>query len=235
MKLYTYLLVGSSAVLATADNWSPPGPDDVRGPCPMLNALANHGYLDHSGKNLEHDAVVNTLNDVLFLSKDLGDFFYNFGLTGNKRPDNTTFDLSDLLTHNIVEFDASLSRQDSYLGNAQQFNASIFAETTSYWTADVLDIGMIVESRQARVNTSNATNPAFSWWSLPLGGSRMAQALFTAFIGDPVAGTVEKEKLEYFFEQERLPTELGWVRPTAVFDNPAFESLQARIEAAESQ
>ena len=24
--------------------WAPPGPNDIRGPCPGLNALANHGY-----------------------------------------------------------------------------------------------------------------------------------------------------------------------------------------------
>ena len=26
-----------------------PGPNDLRGPCPGLNALANHGYFPHSG------------------------------------------------------------------------------------------------------------------------------------------------------------------------------------------
>ena len=29
--------------------WVAPGPGDQRGPCPGLNALANHGYLPHSG------------------------------------------------------------------------------------------------------------------------------------------------------------------------------------------
>jgi len=24
----------------------PPGPNDIRGPCPMLNTLANHGYIN---------------------------------------------------------------------------------------------------------------------------------------------------------------------------------------------
>jgi hypothetical protein len=27
----------------------PPGAGDLRGPCPGLNALANHGYLSHDG------------------------------------------------------------------------------------------------------------------------------------------------------------------------------------------
>lgn len=27
----------------------PPGPNDIRGPCPGLNAAANHNYIPHSG------------------------------------------------------------------------------------------------------------------------------------------------------------------------------------------
>lgn len=27
--------------------WKAPGPNDIRGPCPGLNALANHGYFPH--------------------------------------------------------------------------------------------------------------------------------------------------------------------------------------------
>ena len=29
--------------------WKAPGPNDIRGPCPGLNALANHGYFAHIG------------------------------------------------------------------------------------------------------------------------------------------------------------------------------------------
>jgi hypothetical protein len=29
--------------------WKTPGKNDQRGPCPGLNALANHGYLPHNG------------------------------------------------------------------------------------------------------------------------------------------------------------------------------------------
>lgn len=29
--------------------WVAPGPNDIRGPCPGLNALANHGYFPRSG------------------------------------------------------------------------------------------------------------------------------------------------------------------------------------------
>lgn len=29
--------------------WTAPGPGDLRGPCPGLNALANHGYFPRNG------------------------------------------------------------------------------------------------------------------------------------------------------------------------------------------
>jgi hypothetical protein len=36
----------------------PPTPEDLRGPCPGLNALANHNYLPHSGLITVADAAV---------------------------------------------------------------------------------------------------------------------------------------------------------------------------------
>ena len=32
-----------------SNRFIPPGPNDLRGPCPGLNALANHGYIKRSG------------------------------------------------------------------------------------------------------------------------------------------------------------------------------------------
>lgn len=45
------LTIAFAAALVTAAEeeglrpWKAPGPNDSRGPCPMLNTLANHGYL----------------------------------------------------------------------------------------------------------------------------------------------------------------------------------------------
>lgn len=36
----------------------PPGPDDSRGPCPALNTLANHGLINHDGKNLNSNDIL---------------------------------------------------------------------------------------------------------------------------------------------------------------------------------
>lgn len=37
-----------------------PGPNDQRGPCPGLNAMANHGYLPHNGVGTIQDFITGT-------------------------------------------------------------------------------------------------------------------------------------------------------------------------------
>ena len=37
-----------------------PGPDDQRGPCPGLNAMANHGYMPHNGVGSINDFITGT-------------------------------------------------------------------------------------------------------------------------------------------------------------------------------
>ncbi|KAM7188004.1 Chloroperoxidase [Naviculisporaceae sp. PSN 640] len=36
----------------TKGTYSPPGPNDLRSPCPFINSLANHGYLPRDGRNI---------------------------------------------------------------------------------------------------------------------------------------------------------------------------------------
>lgn len=41
-----------SAPLLRKGEYLPPSPTDVRGPCPIINTLANHGYIPRSGRNV---------------------------------------------------------------------------------------------------------------------------------------------------------------------------------------
>lgn len=51
---------------------------DVRGPCPGLNAAANHGYIPHSGVGTIGDFIDGT-NRAFGMSLDLGTFLAVFG------------------------------------------------------------------------------------------------------------------------------------------------------------
>lgn len=74
----------------------------------MLNALANHGYLPHDGKNITEEQTTNALKSAINLNEDLAKAQFQAALKTNSDPDATTFSLDDLSRHDILEHDASL-------------------------------------------------------------------------------------------------------------------------------
>jgi hypothetical protein len=56
-----------AALVARQDvgTWQAPGPGDIRGPCPGLNTLANHGFLPRNGQNILASDIVTAMNDHL--------------------------------------------------------------------------------------------------------------------------------------------------------------------------
>jgi len=51
--------------------WKHPEITDLRSPCPVINALANHGYLPRDGRNITGDHLNKTLQEVLGLAPDM--------------------------------------------------------------------------------------------------------------------------------------------------------------------
>ena len=65
----------------------PPTASDVRGPCPMLNTLANHGYLPHDGRAVQACDITTALRNVIGISWLVTAIFtYPIFLTPNKSP-----------------------------------------------------------------------------------------------------------------------------------------------------
>ncbi|KAI9048873.1 hypothetical protein LZ554_006729 [Drepanopeziza brunnea f. sp. 'monogermtubi'] len=94
----------------------PPQQGDSRSACPMLNALANHGILPHSGRDIPFRALSTAVRQTFnfapsfcfFVPKFAADFLGRSYWSGR-------FDLADLSRHNAIEHDASLTRQDAAL------------------------------------------------------------------------------------------------------------------------
>lgn len=84
----------------------------VRSPCPMLNALANHGLLPHDGKNITEEQTATALKLSINLNEDVAKSQFQEALGTNPTPGATTFSLDDLSRHNIIEHDASLRYVD---------------------------------------------------------------------------------------------------------------------------
>ncbi|RYN23505.1 hypothetical protein AA0113_g12237 [Alternaria arborescens] len=130
----------------TAHAYTPPGPNDIRGPCPGLNAAANHNFLSHDGiTNFQElvDAQQNVYNvgyDLAVLLAVLGIEAGGDVLSGRLSigcdATSRTATLPLLGTqpgldgHNKFEADSSLTRNDFFLANGDNysFNGTLFAE-----------------------------------------------------------------------------------------------------------
>jgi len=138
--MYTTTLLPLLIALTSAQNfttWSPPGPGDVRSPCPGLNSLANHGILPHSGKGMTIPILIKGLKEGMNVGVDFATVIGGAGiLSVPNSPLATSFDLDDLDRHNFpIEHDASLSRADFYLNNGDDysFNQTIFDTVLKYY------------------------------------------------------------------------------------------------------
>lgn len=109
------------------------------------------------------------------------------------------------------------SRSDAHFGSTIAFNQSIFDETKSYWTGEIVDLQMSANARAARYKTSQATNPEYSMSELGDAFSLGESAAYVTIIGNKDNGTVPRSWLTWFFEHEELPQHLGWKRPESMY------------------
>ncbi|KAK4033342.1 heme-thiolate peroxidase [Parachaetomium inaequale] len=202
--------LGRSSKVAGIPEWHPPGPGDFRGPCPMMNTLANHGILPHDGRNITREAVIKAMKQGLNFDSALAVVMFDQAVIVNPEPNATFFTLDHLNRHNVLEHDASLSRTDAFFGSNHIFNQTIFDQTRRYWPEPIITTTHMANAKIARQVESKSFNPEYRFTDsvehFSLG--EMA-APFIAF-GDLEEATVNRTLVEYFFLNERLPSELGW-------------------------
>jgi len=103
---------------ATRGIWMNPKltPGVMRSPCPGLNTLANHGYINRDGKAVPFIQLVKALQEVYNLSLPhslilaLGCYF--------KVGNGLHLDLHNMARHNAIEHDFSLAHRDAAPGAA---------------------------------------------------------------------------------------------------------------------
>ncbi|KAI5356853.1 Putative chloroperoxidase [Septoria linicola] len=155
-----------------------PQGDDQRGPCPGLNAMANHGYLPHNGVGTHLDFITGTFN-AFGMSADLSGFLTVLGGTvdGNGLmwsiggPTKNVPSLPLLGTpqgisgsHNKYEADASPGRGDLYqYGDDFTLQMSQYQELYDMAIAngDNIDLDLMNDFRSRRFDQSIANNPYF--------------------------------------------------------------------------
>ncbi|KAI1770090.1 Cloroperoxidase [Hypoxylon cercidicola] len=238
MKFTTFQIAfGVTLTAAKAQcqhQWKAPGPSDFRGPCPMLNTLANHGFLPHDGRNLTKETTVNALASALNFNESLGELMFEMAVVANPQPNATFFTLDQLNVHNVLEHDASLSRSDAFFGNNHVFNETIFNETRAYWTGPILDADMLANGKVARQLNSKAFNPNYTFTSTIEAFSIGEVIAPIVAFGDLDAATVNRTLVEYFFENERFPAEFGWSTRTEMITLDIITRLSGIMSNAAS-
>ncbi|OJD29643.1 chloroperoxidase protein [Diplodia corticola] len=207
-----FLAVSLAYAQGSIDQWAAGGAEDFRGPCPMMNTLANHGFLPHNGRNITRANAIHALSTGLNFDESLASLMWEQAVIANPEPNATFFTLDHLNRHNVLEHDASLSRSDAYFGNNHVFNQTVFDASRAWWTDATLTPAMLANSKLFRQIESRAANPDYTFSSRVEAFSLGEVAAPLIVFGDHATETVSREWVEYFFENERLPTELGWTK-----------------------
>ncbi|EOD52257.1 Chloroperoxidase [Neofusicoccum parvum] len=133
-------------------------------------------------------------------------------IIANPEPNATFFTLDNLNRHNVLEHDASMSRADAYLGNNHVFNQTIFDTTTAFWTEPILDKIQLTNGKLFRQLVSRSENPEYTFTQTTEAFSLGEVGAPVIVFGDHESVTVNRSLITYFFENERLPVELGFVK-----------------------
>ncbi|KAF1920005.1 Chloroperoxidase [Ampelomyces quisqualis] len=190
--------------------WMARGPNDFRGPCPMLNTLSNHGFLPRDGRNITKANAVTGLKDGLNFNGSLSELMWEQGIIANPMPNATFFTLEQLNVHGVLEHDASLTRTDAFLGNNHVFNETVYNQSRQWWTGEIVTAEQLAHSKIFRQLESRAQNPNYTFSASIEEFSLGEIAAPIIVFGDMSTGTAQRDLMEYFFINERLPEELGW-------------------------
>lgn len=171
----------------TAHQFIAPKSTDIRGPCPGLNAAANHGFLARDGITTFNE-LVDAQQNLYNVGYDLAQLLALLGLTltdgdlvteklsiGCDATTRTSF--SPALTgsepgldgHNKFEADTSLTRNDYFLANGDNynFNGTLFGEMTKT-TGGLYNRDNLALYRYNRYQESLKTNSNFYFGPLSL-------------------------------------------------------------------
>ncbi|CAG7998851.1 unnamed protein product [Penicillium salamii] len=158
---------------------------DQRGPCPGLNALANHAYIPRDGV-VSFANVITAINEVYGMGVDLATILAIMGTVWTGDPlsldprfsiggrdtgvNNLLNNLGGLLgepqgligSHNFIESDSSNTRDDLYVtGNSHTLNMDKFMTWYNMSTDGTFDMDLMAKRAKIRFDESIQTNPDF--------------------------------------------------------------------------
>ncbi|KAL8690073.1 MAG: hypothetical protein Q9218_004401 [Villophora microphyllina] len=212
----------------TAHAFEPPGPNDIRGPCPGLNAAANHHFLSHDGittfgelldaqqnlYNVGYDLAVTLATLGVALDGDVVTGKLSIGCDASSRTSATGNLLGSELGlngHNKFEQDTSLTRNDFFLANGDDYslNTTLFAFMQATCNGN-FNRDNLALYRYQRYQSSLATNPNFYFGPKAVGLYGAATFLYELFPSFGPEGPPDLATISSFFGVENDGNNAGY-------------------------
>lgn len=221
----------------TAHYFEAPGPLDIRGPCPGLNTMANHHFLSHDGLTT-YNELIDAQQNVFNIGYGLANLLATAGVgldgdlvtgklsLGCSRDDYTNVapgvagTETGLDGHNKFEGDASLTRNDLFLANGDNYkmNATLFQRmydtTKGNYSRDQLAL-----YRAQRYNQSRDTNPNFFFGPGSLLMYGAATFLYGSFPSGGLKGFPDLATQKSFFGVDGEPGNFSFNNMERIPDN----------------
>ncbi|KAB8343155.1 hypothetical protein FH972_022745 [Carpinus fangiana] len=209
-----------------------PGKTDVRGMCPTLNTMANHGYIAHNGITTFAEAA-NACQITLGFGYDTCVFLSALGLlaggdlaTGkysiggqDARVPNTLGPALGISTHGPFEIDTSISRIDSAFGNQASFNLDRWNRIRGIADKNGGMFGMNTWANERVVSyqESLTKNPSFDAGPKQL-AVNLAERVFIprALPNGTHQNLADRQNVEPFYLNETFPTQ--WFRRATAYN-----------------
>ncbi|KAI0019673.1 Chloroperoxidase [Xylariomycetidae sp. FL0641] len=193
-----------------------PSSSDSRGPCPMLNTLANHGYLPHNGHDITVPMLGTAIKDSINWSPDFGTVPGAAAFAGLNA---TQISLSELNSPAAAEHKASLTRLDAPDDSNSVYTPRLRALLADSKT-DHITIASLARSR-ARVDALSGGTDILSDADE---GAALAEAAFVLLLmldgaipdasgsetADFAALKAPKDRVRVWLGEERFPVAQGW-------------------------
>ncbi|KAE9403802.1 Cloroperoxidase, partial [Gymnopus androsaceus JB14] len=241
----------SKLVFDDAHPFQPDAPGDIRGPCPGLNTLASHGYINRSGV-VTPGEIITAVQEGFNMGWNLatfvtygafvvdGNHLTNLMSIGQKTPETgpdapAPAIIGGLNTHGAFEGDASTTRDDFALGSNFLFNETLFDQLSQaaidFGSNGTLDIPSAAVHRHNRILDSIARNPNFTF-EIPRYLTAYAETTFPLafFVTNQTSDTsltLDLDVARSFFQTHKFPD--NFFRRNGSYDFPELDPLVLEI------
>ncbi|KAF4821847.1 putative sterigmatocystin biosynthesis peroxidase stcC [Colletotrichum siamense] len=208
----------------------PPTASDRRSPCPALNILANHGYINRNGSFITEESATVAQMQAFNFSRAVAagpvPAAFKYATTGV----NGTFHLDDL-AQKPLDHDGSLSRGDLALGDNLKFNRTIWDTVVARLPDEYVTWKQAAEAGAARLEDARKENPQFELDAAGIQATfDQMSGILAAFGGSIEDGKARRDWINASFVEERLPWSLGWKTSEKVLAGADFAPMATALK-----